>query len=58
LIREQTYSELIDAVAHSEKRIDFLKQENESVRERLNELKILADGEADESNEIVELKND
>jgi hypothetical protein len=43
LTREQTYSELLVAVADSESRIDKLRRENEVLRARLNELKIGAE---------------
>ena len=43
LTREQTYSELLVAVAESESRIDKLRRENEVLRARLNELKIGAE---------------
>ena len=43
LTREQTYSELLVAVADSESRIDKLRRENEVLTARLNELKIGAE---------------
>lgn len=43
MTREQTYSELLVAVADSESRIDKLRRENEVLRARLNELKIGAE---------------
>lgn len=58
LTREQTYSELLVAVADSESRIDKLRRENEILRARLNELKIGAedvDGIPHESEEISSL---
>lgn len=61
LTREQTYSELLVAVAESESRIDKLRRENEVLRARLNELKIGAEDIADapqESEEIKQLKRE
>ena len=61
LTREQTYSELLVAVAGSENRIDKLRRENEILRARLNELKISADdveGAPHESQEITKLRNE
>jgi cell division protein FtsB len=61
LTREQTYSELLVAVADSESRIDKLRRENEVLRARLNELKIGADdmgGAPSESEEIITLKRE
>lgn len=61
LTREQTYSELLVAVADSESRIDKLRRENEVLRARLNELKIGADdvgGVPSESEEIITLKRE
>eukprot|EP00344_Euplotes_crassus_P004342 CAMPEP_0197000856 /NCGR_PEP_ID=MMETSP1380-20130617/5697_1 /TAXON_ID=5936 /ORGANISM="Euplotes crassus, Strain CT5" /LENGTH=532 /DNA_ID=CAMNT_0042418309 /DNA_START=9 /DNA_END=1607 /DNA_ORIENTATION=- len=61
LTREQTYSELLVAVADSESRIDKLRRENEVLRSRLNELKIGAEeveGGHSESEEIVALKKE
>lgn len=61
LTREQTYSELLVAVADSENRIDKLRRENEILRARLNELKISADdveGATHESAEITKLRNE
>lgn len=61
LNREQTYSELLVAVADSESRIDKLRRENELLRTRLNELKIGTDeteGGSHESEEIMLLKRE
>ena len=61
LTREQTYSELLVAVADSESRIDKLRRENEVLRSRLNELKIGAEDLAAapaETEEIVSLKKE
>ena len=61
LTREQTYSELLVAVADSESRIDKLRRDNEVLRARLNELKIGVDdlgGISHESEEIVALKKE
>ena len=61
LTREQTYSELLVAVADSESRIDKLRRENEVLRSRLNELKIGAEdieGGHSESEEIISLKKE
>ena len=45
LSREQTYSELLEAVAESERKIDHLKVENEQCRGRLHELEIANEGD-------------
>lgn len=61
LTREQTYSELLVAVADSENRIDKLRRENEQLRTRLNELKISAEdveGTPHESEEITKLRKE
>ena len=61
LNREQTYSELLFAVADSESRIDKLRRENELLRARLNELKIGTEdieAGAHESEEIIILKKE
>ena len=61
LTREQTYSELLMAVADSESKIDKLRRENEVLRTRLNQLKIGSDDTAElqpESEEIVQLKKE
>lgn len=56
LTREETYDELLIAVADSENRIDRLRKQNEDVRARLHELKIGSNDEVAESEEISKLK--
>ena len=59
LSREQTYSELLEAVAESERKIDHLKVENETCRARLHELEIANEGdEAAPVDENVSALND
>lgn len=61
LTREQTYSELLVAVADSENRIDKLRKENEELRAKLNVLKISAEdveGASHESEEIAQLRKE
>ena len=58
LTREETYDELLIAVSDSEARIDHLRKQNEELRARLHELKIGADGEVTESEEITLLKKE
>lgn len=61
LTREQTYSELLMAVADSESKIDKLRRENEVLRTRLNQLKIGSDDTAElqpESEEIIQLRKE
>ena len=55
LTREQTYSELLVAVADSESRIDKLRRDNEVLRSRLNELKIGAEDLQSGSHESEEI---
>jgi len=58
LTKEQTYSELLVAVADSEARIDKLKAENEHLRVRLHELKIGAEASTDENQTIINLEKE
>jgi len=58
LTKEQTYSELLVAVADSESRIDKLKAENEHLRVRLHELKIGAEASSDENQTIINLEKE
>lgn len=46
LTREQTYSDLLQNVNDSDKKVDILKKHNEILRNRLHDLKIDSDAQA------------
>ena len=51
LTREQTYSHLLVNVSESERKVDLLKKQNDELRARLHELKIVAQDSAAEEGE-------
>ena len=46
LTREQTYSDLLENVNDSDKKVDILKKDNEMLRNRLHDLKIDSEANA------------
>lgn len=46
LTREQTYSDLLQNVSDSDKKVDILKKDNEMLRNRLHDLKIDSEANA------------
>lgn len=46
LTREQTYSDLLQNVNDSDKKVDILKKDNEMLRNRLHDLKIDSEANA------------
>ena len=54
LTREQTYSDLLQNVNDSDKKVDILKRDNEILRNRLHELKIDSEANAEAAQEAGE----
>lgn len=54
LTREQTYSDLLQNVNDSDKKVDILKKDNETLRNRLHDLKIDSEANAAAAQEAGE----